>query len=96
VLPIRGVLYTLTSSIPLLVGIQILDGLANSIFGIASAVLVADQTRGSGHFNLAMGAVNTFVGIGAAMSNVVAGFIAQRAGFRASFLALSGIALVPF
>ena len=92
-LPIRGVLYTVTGSIPLLVAIQILDGVANSIFGVASAVLVAGRTRGSGHFNLVMGAVNTFVGIGAAMSNVVAGFITQRAGFQASFLALSGIAL---
>jgi MFS family permease len=96
VLPIRGVLYTLTSSISLLVAIQILDGVANSIFGIASAVLVADRTRGSGHFNLAMGAVNTAVGVGAAMSNIVAGLVAQRAGFQASFLVLSGIALIAF
>ncbi len=94
VLPVRGVLYTLTSSIPLLVAIQILDGVANSIFGVASAVLVADRTRGSGHFNLAMGAVNTVLGVGAATSNIVAGFIAQRAGFQVSFLVLAGIAVI--
>lgn len=94
VLPIRGVLYTLTSSIPLLVVIQTLDGVANSIFGVASAVLIADRTRGSGHFNLAMGAFGTVVGTGAALSNTVAGFVAQRAGFSASFLSLAAIAFL--
>ncbi|MDQ2839926.1 MAG: MFS transporter [Acidobacteriota bacterium] len=95
-LPIRGVLYTLTNSIPLLVGIQVLDGIANSIFGVASAVLVAERTRGSGHFNLAMGAVGTVVGIGAALSNGVAGAVTERAGFHASFLTLAAVATVAF
>ncbi len=72
VLPIRAVLYTLTSSIPLLIAIQTLDGVANSIFGVASAVLIADRVRGSGHFNLATGAIGTVVGIGAALRNTVA------------------------
>ncbi len=64
VLPIRGVLYTLTSSVPLLIAIQTLDGLANSIFAVASTVFVADRTRGTGRFNLAMGGFGTIVGIG--------------------------------
>lgn len=94
VLPVRGVLYTLTSSIPLLVAIQILDGIANSIFGVASTVLIAERTRGSGHFNLSMGAFATVVATGAALSNSVAGLLTQRAGFHISFLALAAIALL--
>ena len=96
VLPLRAVFYTLTSSVPLLVAIQTLDGVANSIFGVASAVLIADQTRGSGRFNLAMGGFGTVVGIGAALSNTVAGLITQHAGFHLSFLALAAIALLAF
>ena len=95
-LPVRGVLYTLTNSVPLLVAIQVLDGVVNSIFGVASAVLIADRTRGSGHFNLAMGAVGTVISIGVALSNSVAGLITQHAGFQASFLTLAGIALLAF
>ena len=95
-LPIRGLLYTLTSSIPFLIAIQTLDGIANSIFGVASAVLIADRVRGSGHFNLATGALGTVVGIGAALSNTVAGVITQKAGFRVSFLVLAGIASLAF
>ena len=95
-LPLRGLLYTLTNSIPLLIGVQTLDGIANSIFGVAAAVLIADRVRGTGHFNLATGAMGTVIGIGAALSNTVAGQITQRAGFQASFLVLAAIALVAF
>ncbi|HLH04700.1 MAG TPA: MFS transporter [Bryobacteraceae bacterium] len=96
VLPLRGVLYTLTRAVPLLLAIQVLDGIANAIFGVASAVYVAERTRGSGHFNLAMGGLATAVGIGASVSTVLAGFVAQRAGFAASFLVLAGIATAAF
>ncbi|MBV8833295.1 MAG: MFS transporter [Acidobacteriaceae bacterium] len=96
VLPVRGVLYGLTNSVSLLIAIQVLDGVANSIFGVASAVLVADRVRGSGHFNLAMGGLATVVGIGAALSNGLAGLVTQAAGFRASFFALASIAVLAF
>ncbi len=96
VLPVRGVLYTLTSSVPLLVAIQVLDGVANSIFLVASAVFIANRTRGSGHFNLALGAFGAVTGTGAALSNGLAGFLALRAGFTASFLVLAAIAAAAF
>jgi hypothetical protein len=63
VLPIRGVLYTLATSVPLLVGIQVLDGVANAIFGVVSILVIADLTRGSGRFNITQGAFGTAVGI---------------------------------
>jgi MFS family permease len=96
VLPVRGILYTLTSAVPLLLSIQVLDGVANAIFGVASAVYIAQRTRGSGHFNLAMGAFGTAVGTGAAVSNALAGFITQHTGFASSFLVLAGIAALAF
>lgn len=96
VLPIRGVLYTFTNAVPLLLAIQILDGIANAIFGVASPVYVAERTRGSGRFNLAMGGLGTAVGTGASLSTVLAGIVAQRAGFAVSFLVLAGIAALAF
>ena len=96
VLPIRGVLYTLTHATGALIAIQILDGVANTIFVVVSILVIADLTRGTGRFNLAGGALATMVGIGAALSATVGGQIIQRAGFSASFLGLAAIAVLAF
>jgi predicted MFS family arabinose efflux permease len=47
VLPIRGVLYTLTQNTFLLVGIQVLDGIGAGIFNVVSVLVIADLTRGT-------------------------------------------------
>jgi predicted MFS family arabinose efflux permease len=96
VLPIRGVLYTLTSNTALLVAIQIMDGVGAGIFGVVSVLVIADLTRGTGRFNLTLGAITTAVGIGAALSQVIAGSIVHHMGFRAGFLFLAGVAAAAF
>jgi MFS family permease len=94
VLPIRGVLYTLTHSIWLLIGIQVLDGVANAIFVVVSILVVSDLMQKTGRFNLAQGTLGTAVGLGAALSNTVGGLLAHRFGFSASFLGLAFIAAI--
>ena len=92
VLPIRGVLYTLTANTALLVAIQVMDGVGAGIFGVVSVLVIADLTRGTGRFNLTLGAISTAVGIGAALSQVIAGSIVHHVGYRAGFLFLAGVA----
>ncbi len=96
VLPVRGVLYTLTSSPFGVVGIQLLDGVAAGIFGVISVVIAADLMRGTGRFNLAQGLVALATGAGAGLSNVVAGWVSGRWGFNAGFLTLAVAAAVAF
>jgi predicted MFS family arabinose efflux permease len=96
VLPLRGVLYTLTSNTALLVAIQALDGVAAAIFGVVSVLVIADLTRGTGRFNLTLGAITTAVGIGAGLSQVIAGSIVHHVGSNAGFLFLAGVALGAF
>jgi len=93
VLPVRGVLYTLTHAAPALIAIQLLDGVANAIFVIVSILVIKDRTEGTGRFNLAAGALATMVGIGAALSNALGGTLIQHFSFRASFLGLAAVAL---
>ena len=96
VLPIRGVLYTLTSNTELLVAIQVLDGIGAGIFNVVSILVIADLTRGTGRFNLTLGAITTAVGIGAALSQVIAGSIVYHVGSSAGFLFLAGVASAAF
>lgn len=92
VLPVRGVLFTFTSDPFGVVGIQLLDGVAAGIFGVISVVIAADLTRGTGRFNLAQGLVALCTGVGAALSNVAAGYVVQFFGFAAGFLLLAAVA----
>ena len=95
-LPIRGVLYTLTHHTALLVAIQILDGVAGGIFSVVPVLVISDLTRGTGRFNFTLGAITTAVGIGAALSQSIAGGIVHRFGFHAGFLFLAAIASIAF
>jgi MFS family permease len=96
VLPIRGVLYTLTSATGALIAIQLLDGVANAIFVVVAILVVKDRTEGTGRFNIAAGTLATMVGIGAAMSNSIGGVLVQRFSYRASFLGLAALGLLAF
>jgi MFS family permease len=96
VLPIRGVLYTLTQATAALIAIQVLDGVANAIFGIVSILVIKDLTEGTGRFNFAAGALATMVGIGAALSTTIGGVLIQRVNYSASFLGLAAIAVAAF
>jgi MFS family permease len=96
VLPVRGVLYTLTHNTDALVAIQILDGVAAGIFGVVSVLVIADLTKGSGRFNLTLGAIGMAVGIGASMSQVIAGSIVHHVGSSAGFLFLAAVAAAAF
>jgi MFS family permease len=92
VLPVRGLLYCLSVNPAYLVAVQLLDGIGAGIFGVVSVLVVADLTKGTGRFNLTQGALATATGIGAGVSNVLAGFVVREAGFDAGFITLSLIA----
>ncbi|PRX33465.1 putative MFS family arabinose efflux permease [Paraburkholderia sp. BL18I3N2] len=99
VLPVRGVLFSMTSSPYAVVAIQLLDGVAAGIFGVIGVVIASDLMRGTGRFNLAQGLMALAVGIGAALSNVTGGYVVEKFGFTAGFLslaAISALALIFF
>jgi MFS family permease len=93
-LVIRGILFASVSNPQLLILVQILDGVSAAVFAVMVPLVVADVTRGSGHFNLGQGVVGTFVGIGASLSATLAGYISDRLGSAYAFGGLAAIALV--
>jgi MFS family permease len=95
-LPLRAVQCTVTNDTVGLVAIQILDGAAAGIFGVVSVLVIADPTRGSGRFHLTLGAVSTavgIVGIGACLSQVIAGSIVHRFGYDVGWVFLGAVAV---
>jgi MFS family permease len=88
----RGFLYTLSDNPYWLVGVQVLDGVGAGIFGALFPLVVQDLTHGTGRFNVSLGALTSVWGVGAAVSNILAGWIVVVAGYRAAFIALGIIA----
>jgi MFS family permease len=92
VLALRGALYPLSDNPYWLVSVQLLDGVGAGIFGALFPLVVADLTRGTGHFNVSQGAIATAAGLGGALSAATAGFIVVAAGYSTAFLFLAAVA----
>jgi hypothetical protein len=93
-LPVRGLLFAITTNPFLLVSVQILDGLGAGIFGVVAVIIVADLARRTGRFNLMQGAMSTCVAIGASLSNLLVGFVADQRGYKAGFILSTALALI--
>jgi outer membrane receptor protein involved in Fe transport len=91
-LALRGVLVTLSDTTAWLLAVQLLDGVGAGLLGALFAVVVADTTRGCGHFAAAQGAVGTVHGIGGVLSLALSGQLVVGFGYDAAFLTLAGIA----
>jgi len=93
-LPIRGVL-----AAHLIVGwgvlpVQMLDGVGAGLQSVAVPAFVAHILNGTGRVNAGQGAVMTVQGLGASLSPVLGGVIADRFGYASTFLILGCMAVV--
>ncbi|MGB8125421.1 MAG: MFS transporter, partial [Pseudolabrys sp.] len=90
----RGAIFAVTSDPYLLVAAQLLDGISAASLGVLVPLIIADVTRGSGHFNFAQGLIGAAVGIGASFSTTLAGFIADTSGAPIAFLSLACVGVM--
>jgi MFS family permease len=95
-LPLRGLLFATVTDPYLLVAVQLLDGIAAAVLAVMVPLVIADVTRGTGHFNLGQGFVGTTVGIGASVSTTYAGYLSDHFGSPTSFLGLALAGVVGF
>ncbi|WPB58415.1 MFS transporter [Xylophilus sp. GOD-11R] len=95
-LALRAVLSAASDSPMLLLAAQCTDALSTGVFGVLGVLIVADLTRNTGGFNVALGALSTVQGVGAFVSNGLAGYLADAAGQVTTFLVLGGIAALGF
>jgi MFS family permease len=92
VLPVRAFLYTLSDDAMWLLGVQLLDGVGAGIFMSLMPLLVADVTRGTGRYNMALGAVITMQAVGGSLSGLAAGLMVDHLGYTPAFWGLGGVA----
>jgi len=93
---LRGAIFSVSNDPAVIVAAQLLDGISAATLGVLVPLVIADTTRGSGHFNFAQGVVGAAVGIGASLSTTLAGYVADGLGDAAAFLVLTSCAAFGF
>jgi MFS family permease len=92
-LPVRGVLFATLVNPAALVLIQGLDGIAAACVGILVPLVASDVAGRSGRYNLSMGFIGLAIGVGATISTVLAGWIADAFGASIAYLGLALVGL---
>ncbi|KAA2212073.1 MFS transporter [Teichococcus oryzae] len=93
-LPLRGALLALVEEPYTLILIQALDGLSAATLNVMLPLLASDLTRRNNRFNLCMGLFGLAVGVGATISNSLAGLVSSLSSPAAAFALLGGIGLL--
>jgi MFS family permease len=93
-LPLRGALLALVEQPYALVLIQALDGFSAATLNVMLPLLAADLTRGTNRFNLCMGFFGLCVGIGATISNSLAGLVSEWSSPSMAFAMLGSVGLL--
>jgi Major Facilitator Superfamily len=91
-LAVRGVFYTLSDNPAWTISVQLLDGVGVGVFGALFSVVIADLTRGKGHFNAAQGAVGMVHSVGGLLSGLAANSIVVWSSYSTAFVTLGTIA----
>jgi MFS family permease len=90
---IRSLVFASSNDPSVIIAAQFLDGISAAVLGVLVPLVIADTTRGTGHFNLAQGVVGVAVGIGASLSTTIAGYVADMYGTALAFLFLGSVGL---
>jgi MFS family permease len=87
----RSAVFAVSNEPSVIVAAQLLDGISAATLGVLVPLIIADTTRGTGHFNFAQGVVGVAVGIGASLGTTIAGYVADVFGHAVVFLFLGAV-----
>jgi MFS family permease len=94
--PLHGVLLALlfmdSPGTVAVLALQVLDGAGATVLGLMLPLIAADLTHRNGLLNFTIGWFGLAVGLGATASTTLGGWIADRMGMAAAFLALAAAA----
>ena len=94
-LPCRCVIFALFLGHPsFVVMAQALDGIAAASIGVLVPLITSDIAGHSGHFNLSLGFIGFFMGIGGTLSTGLGGWMADRLGDPIALLGLGFIGVL--
>jgi len=89
-LPLRAALFALLRNSYGQVPVQVLEGFGGAIFGVMLLLVASDLTHKTGYYTLCLSLFGLAAGLGTAISNTLAGILADLWGWPGAFWALAG------
>jgi len=89
----RALLFSVVTEPWVMILVQLLDGVTGAVVTVLTILVITDLTTGTGRFNLAQGVVGTLIGISAATSTAVSGFIVSHFGDRLGFVSMAALTI---
>ncbi|MHA6313815.1 MFS transporter [Pantoea sp. S-LA4] len=93
ILPLRALIAAGFAEPIFVIPVQMLDGMAAGILGVAVPGYIVSLLRGTGHVNAGQSVIMLMQGAGAALSPAMTGVIAARYSYSIAFYVLGAIAL---
>ena len=93
-LPLRGAIAGTFPQFSAVFPVQILDGVGAGLIGIATPLAAERILSGTGRFNVGFATIMTLQGVGASISNVVAGWLTDLGGYGLAYWVHGGVAIL--
>ena len=98
-LPIRcGTILVLIYAWPkpyALIATQVLDGVGAGVYGLAQITVTRALTQGTGRYSTTLGLIMASHAAGAALSNLIAGYVVHLTSYHAGFVFLGCVGFIP-
>jgi len=92
----RGLLFARFNDASVLIGAQVLDGVATGLWDVLVPLILGSVISGSGRYSMGRGVLGTVQGIGGSLSYACSGALVMIGGFGLAFAALATFAVVAF
>ncbi|MGF1480168.1 MAG: MFS transporter [Cyanophyceae cyanobacterium] len=93
---LRAILYVFIEQPTAIVCLQLLSGIASGLFGVVFLLMVVDLTKGKGCYGLVQGAISICIGIGSALSNLVASWLVEVTDYSTGYFFLAAVTAFGF
>lgn len=96
ILPVRAAIASAGSDFIYMAVVQILDGLAAGLMGVAVPGYIVRLLNGRGHTNAGQSFIMLMQGAGATLSPAIAGSVASETSYSLAFTLMGGVAATAF
>jgi MFS family permease len=89
--PVHAALLAVFGNLYAVIGLEVFDGMGGAMYGVLQPLVAADITKGTNRYNLVLGVLGLFAGLGTSAGQYGGGWLATHFGFSVAFAVLAAI-----